>query len=447
MVPTSAVTTKENNGRDQDSNTSTAIDEPKTETALGGAPVMRSLSAHPLLSPRARGLKIRIMRFTPSWFSVTMGTGIVNTLLFDLPWDETHAAFRAIGAAFLVLDIILWVVFLLLTVSRYIMYPRFFTAMVTHETHSLFLGTIPMGLVTIASGIARTGSEYGVAHSLNIGIVLWWIANVMSIATAFGVPCKSYSTSHSQQSDKTDASSSNTTGVMFTKQQHATETLTAAWLLPVVPTITQGAVGSSLCRLLLEDNRLDYAFTIWIISYIMTGIGTLLAMGLLVLYLQRLVLHRLPPREVIISTFLPLGPCGQAGFALIELGRDAVDMLPRIASMYPDREGLQQLALLGAPLLGAGLLTALVFWGLGIWWAFNAFTSVGTDLFKRRIAFNMGFWGLTFPLGSMTLATFSLARLFDSNFFSVLSAIMTFAVTCFLQRGNVPASTLIDPNT
>ncbi|SGY20738.1 BQ5605_C016g08135 [Microbotryum silenes-dioicae] len=429
MVPTSAATTKENNGQDQDSNTSTAIDEPKTE--LGGAPVMRSLSTHPLLSPRARGLKIRIMRFTPSWFSVTMGTGIVNTLLFDLPWDETHAAFRAIGAAFLVLDIILWVVFLVLTVSRYIMYPRFFTAMVTHETHSLFLGTIPMGLVTIASGIARTGSEYGVAHSLNIGIVLWWIANVMSIATAFGV--------------------------MFTKQKHATETLTAAWLLPVVPTITQGAVGSSLCRLLLEDNRLEYAFTIWIISYIMTGIGTLLAMGLLVLYLQRLVLHRLPPREVIISTFLPLGPCGQAGFALIELGRDAIDMLPRIASMYPDREGLQQLALLGAPLLGVGLLTALVLWGLGVWWAFNAFTSVGTDLFKRRIAFNMGFWGLTFPLGSMTLATFSLARLFDSNFFSVLSAIMTFAVTCLavtfllflpsLQRGNVPASTLIDPNT
>lgn len=69
--------------------------------------------------------------------------------------------------------------------------------MLGHETHSLFLGTIPMGtfklewdlglshanssryslgLVTITSGIARTGTEYGIKGSLDAGLVLWWIA-------------------------------------------------------------------------------------------------------------------------------------------------------------------------------------------------------------------------------------------------------------------------------
>lgn len=108
-------------------------------------------------------------------FVTVQGTGIVNTLLFDLPWKSTHAAFRGIGAGFLVFDMLLFVVFAIITVARYILYPRIFLVMIQHETHSLFLGTIPMGLVTIISGIARTGEEYGLA-TLDASIVLWWIA-------------------------------------------------------------------------------------------------------------------------------------------------------------------------------------------------------------------------------------------------------------------------------
>jgi len=73
------------------------------------------------------------------------GTGIVNTLLYDMPWAKSHPAFRAIGAAWLVVDMALFVLFISLTITRYILYPPFFLAMLQHETHSLFLGTIPMG--------------------------------------------------------------------------------------------------------------------------------------------------------------------------------------------------------------------------------------------------------------------------------------------------------------
>lgn len=129
---------------------------------------------------------------------------------------------------------------------------------------------------------------------------------------------------------------------MFTKHNHTTEALTAAWLLPVgtpssppplsslfanlysiaVPAITIAAVGPSLARLLItERNDLRYALTVLIASYINCGVGLLLACGIMTIYFQRLAVHHLPPREVIVSTFLPLGPCGQAGFALIELVR------------------------------------------------------------------------------------------------------------------------------
>ncbi|GAA5936323.1 hypothetical protein JCM10213_004740 [Rhodosporidiobolus nylandii] len=367
------------------------------------------MESHPVFASKARGIRLRALRFTASWFSVTMGTGIVNTLLFDLPFTSTHAAFRALGAVFLVFDMVLFLSFTLLTITRYILYPRIFGAMIRHETHSLFLGCIPMGFVTIISGIASTGHEYGL-NTLDAALVLYWISTALSILTAFGVPY-----------------------FMFTQQAHAAERMTAAWLLPIVPLITQAAVGSTLCKLLLSTSpaRLSYCLTLLIASYLQAGIGLLLACAIIVMYLQRLVLHHLPPREVIVSSWLPVGPIGQGGFALIELGRVAVRLFPLITTDSHTPE----LQFLGPAMLGAAVVLGLLFWGLGIWFAFLAIAcivrqhaAVQKTEEGRLALFNMGYWAFTFPLGSLTLLTFSLATVFDSIFFKVCASIFTFSV-------------------
>ncbi|POY72038.1 hypothetical protein BMF94_4908 [Rhodotorula taiwanensis] len=342
-----------------------------------------------------------------------MGTGIVNTLLFDLPWQSTHAAFRGIGCAFLLLDMVLFAAFTFLTLLRYYLSPRIFVAMLHHETHSLFLGTIPMGLITIVSGIASTGEEYGL-KTLNAALVLYWFTVGLSCMTAFGVPF-----------------------IMFTQHKHAAETMTAAWLLPIVPLITAASVGSTMCKLLVAEDRLGYAMVTLVASYLCAGIGMLLAAAIIVLYLQRLVLHHLPPREVIVSSWLPVGPIGQGGYALIELGIVANDLFPRYAALHSQQQ--PYLALIAPSLLGTAVLIGLLLWGLGIWFAFLAVVSIaaqfresggkGKEGGTKTAVFNMGWWAFTFPLGSLTLLTFSLARIFDSIFFKVCSTIMTGAVT------------------
>lgn len=46
-------------------------------------------------SKAARGVRERVLHFTPSWFSVTMGTGVIATLLNLLPWGEPlHSGLR-----------------------------------------------------------------------------------------------------------------------------------------------------------------------------------------------------------------------------------------------------------------------------------------------------------------------------------------------------------------
>jgi hypothetical protein len=51
-----------------------------------------------------------------------------------------------------------------------------------------------------------------------------------------------------------------------------------------------------------------------LVSYILWGMGTPLAMTILVIYYQRLAVHKLPSRETVVSCFLPLGPSGFGGF-------------------------------------------------------------------------------------------------------------------------------------
>jgi len=237
---------------------------------------------------------------------------------------------------------IMFAVFSFLTILRYTIYPRIFLVMIRHETHSLFLGCIPMGFVTIVSGICLTGHEYGL-DTLDTGLVLWWIAlgqfsllqcssprlfvavltaldlsnAVMSLLTSFGVPC-----------------------VIFSAHRVQAETFTAAWLLPMVPPSTVAAVGTSICKLLLLQHRYSYAFVVLITSYVILGVALCTAIGIMVslplslehsiclptnvyllsqvLYLQRLLLYQLPPREVIVSALLPVGAVGQGGYALLE---------------------------------------------------------------------------------------------------------------------------------
>lgn len=101
---------------------------------------------------------------------------------------------------------------------------------------------------------------------------------------------------------------------------HDTElkSMTAAWLLPVVATIVAAASGGIVAEVLPNPQH-----ALWTLaaSYILWGTGVPLAMAILVIYFQRLTVHKLPAREVIVSVFLPLGPLGQGGFAIMQLGK------------------------------------------------------------------------------------------------------------------------------
>lgn len=190
--------------------------------------------------------------------------------------------------------------------------------------------------------------------------------------------------------------------------------MTAAWLLPIVATIVAAASGSVVASVLPND---QHALWTIITSYIIWGCGVPLAMFTMVIYFQRLTLHALPPREVIVSVFLPLGPLGQGAFGIMQLGRDAMNVFPRTHTV-PSAPAA------GEIFYSIGLLMALVMWGFGLIWLFFALASIS----RSKFPFNMGWWGFTFPLGVYSVATTTIAKEIPSLFFKVLGTILSLVV-------------------
>ncbi|KAF2801863.1 C4-dicarboxylate transporter/malic acid transport protein-like protein [Mytilinidion resinicola] len=344
---------------------------------------------HTNTSQNSRGWRKIVINFTPSWFSVNMGTGIASILLHNLPYNGRWLYW--ISVAIFCLNVLLFLTFLAISVLRYVMFKGLFTFMIRHPVQSLFVGTFPMGLATIINMIVFVCVPAWGPWAVTLAWTLWWIDAAISITTCFSLPF-----------------------VIMSNHKSDLSTITAAWLLPIVSTIVASASGGIVAEVLPNP---QHALWTVIISYILWGTGFPLAMVILVMYFHRLTIHHLPPREVIVSVFLPLGPIGQGSFALMQLGKVALKIFPITGTFEPDS---------GRFFYNLGNYAALIIWGYGLVWLFFALASIS----RSRFPFNMGWWGFTFPLGVYTVATTTLAKDLPSDFFKVLGTI--FSVTVVL---------------
>lgn len=190
--------------------------------------------------------------------------------------------------------------------------------------------------------------------------------------------------------------------------------MNASWLLPIVATIVASATGSYVADVLKND---QHALWTIITSYILWGCGVPVAMMMLVIYFQRLIIYGMPPKEALMSDFIPLGPLGQGSAAILQLGQDAMKLFGR-------NDFIPMAPMAGQFFYVAGILMSLVMWGFGLVWLFYAVASMS----HNKIPFNLGWWAIIFSLGVYTVATTTLAKEMPSLFFKVLGTIISVIV-------------------
>jgi len=266
---------------------------------------------------------------------------------------------------------------------------------------SMFFGAIPMGLATIVNGFLVFGIPLWGENALETAHVLWWIDASISVVCGVAVPF-----------------------LMFTRQDHSIEKMTAVWLLPVVAAEVAAASGGLLIPHLPDAE----GFPVLVLSYALWAFSVPIAMSILVILVLRLIVHKLPHRDMAASGWLALGPIGTGALGLLLLGADAPHAFA--AAGLPDIGPISQ---------GIGIVGGMILWGYGVWWLLLAVLMTARYL-REGMPFNLGWWSFTFPLGVYAVGTLALARATHLEFLLAIGGGLIVCLAAFW--GIVAARTL-----
>jgi len=332
-----------------------------------------------------------IRQFTPNWFTATMGTGILALALNQFPFPVT--GLKSVAQALWFANIAIFVLCTLLYVARWVFFFDGAKRIFQHSVMCMFFGAIPMGLATIINGLLAFGPAHLGDTAVQIASSLWWLDAAMALACAWLIPY-----------------------LMFTRQDHSPQNMTAIWLLPIVAAEVTAASGGLLIGHLELGAQ---ANQILFLSYALWGTSVLPALGILVILFLRMVLHKLPKRDMAVSSWLSLGPIGTGALGLLLLGEQA----QRLFANTP-------MAALGVAADGAGIVGATILWGYGAWWLALA-VLITLRYVREGLPFNMGWWAFTFPIGVFSVATLALARMTGAGVFEGFGAAFVVLLAVF----------------
>jgi C4-dicarboxylate transporter/malic acid transport protein len=327
-----------------------------------------------------------IGRVEPNWFTVGMGTGITAVAAYTLA--GAPAWLRHIGVALWLANSAVVAVLSALFVLRLALERGALRRILRDPVQSMFLGAIPMALATIVNGTVDMGRPLLGPVALVLAERLWLIDVVLALASAVVVPY-----------------------VMFVVHDHRLERMTGIWLMPFVPPEVAAASGG-LFLPHVADRALAQALVT--ASLVLWAVSVPIAFLLLGVLLLRLAVHSLPPRELAVSTWITLGTLGTGMLGLIGLG-GAMPLL---------------FGPLGRAMDGASILAATALWGFGLWWLTMSLLLTLHQL-RRGLPFNLGWWGLTFPLGVFAAGTNLLAVRLGVAWIGVMATILFALLAAF----------------
>lgn len=353
-----------------------------------------------------------VRQFTPNWFAATMGTGILALALPQLP--GAGPLLQLAGEWLWLFNIGLFTLFTALYAARWVFFWHEARRIFGHNVVSMFIGTIPMGLATIINGILAFGLARWGAGMVPLAQALWWLDVAMALACGVLIPY-----------------------LMFTRQEHFIDQMTAVWLLPVVAAEVAASSGGLLAPHLADVHG---QFVTLIASYVLWAYSVPVAFCILTVLILRMALHKLPHESMAASTWLALGPIGTGALGMLTLGSDA-----------PIIFVAQGMAGIGTVAAGIGIVAATLLWGFGLWWLLLA-SLITVRYFRAGVPFNLGWWGYTFPLGVYAIATLKLGAELNLGFFAVLGTVLVLAlaamwllVTALTVRGAWKGNLFVSP--
>lgn len=329
------------------------------------------ISEAPESVPQPAGPAARpvLERMNPAWFSIVMATGIVAIAagLQDV---------EAVSTVLLVVAAVCYGLLVVLFAARAVLYwPAVRDDLGNHLRGS--------GFFTIVAGTSVLGAAFlVVAEQLGTAKVLWLVALGLWAVLVYAVPVAQ---------------------ILREPKPEITSGITGTWLLWVVATQGVSLLGTQVAGQFGRG-----APTVVLLCLCLWLLGIVMYIWVTTLILERLFFGRLDPQALSPTYWITMGAAAISTLAgsILVLNAGKYELT---ADLVPFLKGM----------------TILV-WATATWWIpWLLIMGVWRYAVRRySVSFEPGWWGMVFPLGMYSTATYRLSQAIEHNGLADLSGVM-----------------------
>lgn len=364
--------------------------------------------------------------FTPVFFASVMGSGMSANLLFNFPYPAHWL--RVCGVIMAIVAVVIFVVLCIFFGLALYYRPKFISQIHRDPALAPAMGCFVMGYTTLVTFLHGVLERQGI-----IGIwVLWWMVVFGSFYTGIVTFYFSLIAKHRKSKN-------------YVEHQN----LTMQYLLPVVTLTVAASLGGIIASDLPNTNQ---QIVTMMVSLLMWAIAMLLASIIVTVNFWRMFVHKIPHSGQVLTLFLPIGFAGQGAYAILLFGQNCTLLLLenyRVVSESPYVSYLSETAqehsvaltdlslIMSTAIMVACTLVAFMLMAFGYLMTIFAYMALLSKMapfsvkrneaflynttsrlpFKRLfvglLKFQRGFWSMTFPLGTMSLASHQFYKLYN----------------------------------
>ncbi|KAH8690955.1 voltage-dependent anion channel-domain-containing protein [Talaromyces proteolyticus] len=341
--------------------------------------------------PVKLGFKQRIRHMTWVYFTLTMATGGIANVLYNIPEPFRFNGLDAIGIVIFLLNIALYIMIWGLLLIRFICFPYTFKASFLHPTESLFVPATVVSFGTILINISQYGPDRTGPWLLHAVNVLFWFDFTLAFCLSAGVYLLLWSTQ------------------TFTIAQ-----MTPIWIFPAYPMLIVGPHAGVLSAQLSPRQ----SFYIILGGFTIQGVGFLVSLMVYSAFIYRLMTQKLPKENIRPGMFVSVGPSAFTAAGTVNMAANAERVFP-------------------SDLFGNGPLVAMIvqvvanfsclwLWGLAIFWFFIATSAHILPVMQGgRMVFSMTWFSFVFPNTALITATFAIGKVFSCRPIEIAGLVMT----------------------
>ena len=318
----------------------------------------------------------RLKHFTWANFTLPMATGGLAVLLAEQTQGFTFRGLQTIGKFFYILDLVFFSLIVIAIMYRFAKYPGTLKSSIVHPTEGLFLGTAPLSVASIISGIARYGIPACGPWLVVVYRVLFWAY----FAITFVLAVAQYA-------------------LLFTSPKLKLSDMTPAWCLPAFGFMLSGVIASSGAGLQPPDQGLPML----VAGLGAQGFGLLVSIFFYACYVIRMIQYGFPAPNSRPVMFVAVGPPAFTSVAIIGMAND----YPAYYGFFgPDQVTIQILRVLAT-------VVCIFIWFLSLW--FFCIAAVANLAVWREISFHLNWYSYIFPNVGFTIAVISVGKTLNSS--------------------------------